>query len=171
MNRQHFTTSLRINLSQISLFLFGHFILFGPGTSRTQYLAPDALLLSAFPQSLYQWHTHTTLTGARRCQPHSVLPSLYRWPMHNTHWRSPPPVSPFSLRSLTVSLDHPHCLCLSEPQLCGEVASQRLCGFQRCKGLPTCYTAPSSRLLVPSSPRYGASLSRCTTIIFVLECR
>jgi len=33
------------------------------------------------------------------------------------------------------------------------------------------YTASSSRLLVPSNPKYGASLSRWTTIIFALGCR
>ena len=103
MNRQRFTTSLRINLSQISLFLFGHFILFGPGSARTQYLAPDALLLSAFPQSLYHWHTHwrspppapirsaftvslapTQHTLALAAASLHILPTLphYRWTTH-----------------------------------------------------------------------------------------
>ena len=152
MNRQRFNRSLRINLLSISLFLFGHFFGFGPGAARTRYLAPDALLLSAPLLNHY-------ITGT-----------------HNTHWCLPPPAplrsaftlslahaqntlslatSPATLclHSLPVSLDHLHCLCLSEPQLCREAASQRLCGFQRCKGSPTCYTAPSSRLLVPSSPQ------------------
>ena len=34
----------------------------------------------------------------------------------------------------------PPALCLSKPQLCTvEAVSKRLCGFQRCKGLPTRY--------------------------------
>ena len=74
MYRQRFTRSLRINLSSISLFLFGHFFEFGPGAARTQYLAPDALQLSVFAQWLYQWHTHThthtTQTGARHRPSH-----------------------------------------------------------------------------------------------------
>ena len=69
MNRQRFTWSLRIHFSQISLFLFGHFFLFGPGAPRTQYLAPDTLLLSAFALSLYHWSTHNT-----HCRsPHNTL--------------------------------------------------------------------------------------------------
>ena len=147
MNKQRFTRSIKINLSSISVFLFGHFFGFGPGAARTQYLAPDALLLTTFAQSLYHRHTHThnthwhstppspqrsafarslahaqqtlalaaaspttfcfrsisgprtTHTGSRRRQPHYILHSLYLWPTHNKHWRSPPaPLrSPFAL--------------------------------------------------------------------------
>ena len=154
MNRQRFTTSLRINLSQISLFLFRHYFLFGPGATRTQYLASDALLPSAFPQSLYHWHTHThnthsrspppatlssaialagprtTHTGARRRQsPHSPFaPSLYRWTTHKVF----------------VSRNHS---CAEKLQVSG------FAGSSAAMGSPNCYTAPSSRLLAPSSPQ------------------
>ena len=64
MNWQRFTRSLRICLSSVSLFLFGHFFGFSPGAARTQYFAPDALLLSAFAQSLYHWYTHAQHTLA-----------------------------------------------------------------------------------------------------------
>jgi len=101
----------------------------------------------SFPPLLYHCITgpHTT----HCCLPHNTqsLAAHHTLPLAAA---SPPP---FRLRCL-VSLDHPHCLCLSKPQLCiVEAVSKRLCGFQRCKGLPTCYTAPSSRLLVPSSPQ------------------
>jgi len=154
MNRQRFTRSLRINFSQISMFLFGHFFVFGPGAARTQYLAPDALHLSAFAVTITGTHTtHWRLLPPVPLRSAFAL-SLYRWPTHNTHWRSPPPVP---LRSdLAVSLYRwtTHTVCLSKPQLCRvEAASQRLCGFQRWKGWPTFYTAPFSRLLVSNSPQ------------------
>jgi len=139
MNRQPFIRSLRIHLSQISLFLFGHFFLFGPGAARTQYLAPDALLLSSFALSLYYWSTHNTHCrsphNTHSCSPHNTLSFAAA---------SPPP---FRLRSL-VSLNHPHCPCLSKPQLCRtEAGRKRLCGFQRCKELPTRYN------ILPFLPR------------------
>jgi hypothetical protein len=71
MNRQHFTSSLRINFSQISLFLYSHFSGLGPGVAQTQYLAPDALLRSTFALSLYHWSTHNTL-----CRSLPPVPSL-----------------------------------------------------------------------------------------------
>jgi hypothetical protein len=183
MNGQCFTRSLRINFSQISLFLFGHF-LFGPGAARTQYLASDALLLSAFALSLYCWSTHKhTVAPAQHTLAHHTTHTVARHTTHTVAHRTTHTVArrtthtvsrrtthtvarrtthtvarrtthtvarrtthtparhgqspPFCLRSL-VLLDHPHCLCLSKPQLCrAEVVSKRLCGFQRCKGLPT----------------------------------
>ena len=121
MNRQRLTRSLRINLLSISLFLFGRFLGFGPGAAWTQYLTPDALLLSAFAESLYHWHTHThtqhtlalataspttfclrsisgprtTHTGACRHQPHYVLPLL-------SHCIIGPPTLSLSLGTTTV---------------------------------------------------------------------
>jgi hypothetical protein len=132
MKRQLFTRSLRINFSQISLFLFGHFFLFGPGATRTQYLAQ---MHYSFPPSLYHCVTgpHKTHTLSRHTT-HTVA-------LLTTHTvLAAASAPPFRLCSL-VSLDHPHCFCLSKPQLCKvEAASKRLCGFQRCKGLPTGYS-------------------------------
>jgi len=86
MNRQRFTKSLRIHFSHISLFLFGLF-LFDPGATRTQYLAPDALLLSAFALSLYHCRSpHNTHTVARRTTHTLSLAAQH------THCRSPRPV-------------------------------------------------------------------------------
>jgi len=91
MNRQCFTRSLRIHFSQINLFLFGHF-LFDPGAARTQYLAPDALLLSAFALSLYHWSTHNTHCRLpHTTHSHSLHKTHSRSP-HKTHSRSPRPV-------------------------------------------------------------------------------
>jgi hypothetical protein len=119
MNRQRFTRSSRINFLQISLFLFGHFLGFGPGAARAQYLAPDALHLSAFALSLslaLTQHTlalaaaspapfclrcvtvslaHTTHTGTRRCQSLSVLPLL-------CHCIAGPPTLSLSLEATAV---------------------------------------------------------------------
>jgi hypothetical protein len=76
MNRPHFTRSLSINFSQISLFLFSPFIRFGPGAARTRYHAPDALLRSAFALSLYRWPTHNTLCCSLPPVPSLVSPRM-----------------------------------------------------------------------------------------------
>ena len=121
MNRQCFTRSLRINLSSISLFLFGHFFGLGTVAARTQYLAHMHCYL---PPSLNHYITGTHTNTHTHTQ---HLLSLAASPTR------------LCLRSPAVSLDHPYCLCFPETQLCREVASQQLCGFQRRKESPTCY--------------------------------
>ena len=109
---------------------------------------PPAPQRSAFVLSLA--HAQQTLALAAASPTSSAFAQSLAHAQHTMPLAASP--ATFCLRSLTVSLDHPHCLCLSAPQLCREVASQRLCGFQRSKWSPTCYTAPS-RLLFPSSPQ------------------
>jgi len=164
MKRQRFTRSLRINFSQISLFLFGHFFLFGPGATWTQYLVPDALLLSAFALSLYHWSTHNIHSRS----PHNT----HCRSRHNTHSRSPRPVPLHS--AFCLSFRWPiHTVFVSRSHSCAE---QKLwvSGFEGSSAASGCRLVtllPPQGYSSQVAPRYGASLSRWTTIIFALGCR
>jgi hypothetical protein len=115
VNRQRFTRSSRIGFLPINLFLLGHFSGFAVGT---QYLAPDALLLSAYALLLYHWphQRYITISLARTPARHTTRTLTCRTPCplarrskctdavpDNTHFcccRQSP--TPFCLRTLTL---------------------------------------------------------------------
>jgi len=109
------------------------------------------------------WHRSNSVphprctTTFRLC---SITISLAHTHTNNTHWHSPPPAplcSAFALslahaqhtlslatrpitlclHSLTVLLDHPHCLCLLEPQLCTEVCKSAALWVPALQGVAT----------------------------------
>jgi hypothetical protein len=134
-----------------------------PVTARTQYLAPirysslskpslyhspphntrpRSLYLASFTPAPYHYNTAHTRSPHHACPRSLTVQRVWRF-LGQPTLPFPPPVPhsvPPSL-SHSGSLDHTHCPCLFKPQLClAEAVSHRLCGFQRCTGLPTCYS-------------------------------